>query len=52
MVTVKEADLAKAIKIIKFRIKHHEAHGCGDNTMRDKATLKKQERIRELRKQK
>jgi len=37
------------IKLTKFRIKHHEFHGCGDNVMRDKQILKKQERKKSLR---
>ncbi len=51
MVNVKDVDLEKAIKLTKFRIKHHEKHGCGNNVMQDKNTLKIQERKRELRKQ-
>jgi len=50
MVKVKEVDLDKAIKLTKLRIRHHEKHGCGINAMQDKATLKKQERKKELRK--
>ncbi len=34
----------RAIKITKFRIKHHEKHGCGKNAMEDKYTLQKQEK--------
>ncbi len=41
--------LEKAIKLTKYRIKHHEKHGCGINSMSDKNTLKKQERRKELR---
>ncbi len=39
----------KGIALSKFRIKHHEKHGCGNNAIRDKDTLKKQERARQLR---
>jgi len=49
MVKPWDEDIIKGIKITKFRIKHHEIHGCGDNTMRDKAILKKQERHKQLR---
>ncbi len=45
---VHEKDLEKAIKIQKFRIKHHEKHGNGVNAMQDKIQLKKQERMMEL----
>ncbi len=49
MVTTYHGDrLAKAIKITKFRIKHHEKHGCGTNVIQDKRTLQIQERKREL----
>ncbi len=52
MVSIKLQDLLWAIKVTKMRIKHHEKHGCGTNTMNDKTALKYQERKLELRKQK
>ncbi len=42
----------KGIKITKFRIKHHEKHGCGTCAMQDKEILKKQERHKQQRKEK
>ncbi len=52
MVRFWDIQLEKAIKLSKFRIKHHEKHGCGNNVMQDKKALQKQERKRELRRNK
>ncbi len=43
---VKERE--NAIKLTKFRIAHHEKHGCGKNVMEDKSILLKQERHHKL----
>jgi len=42
----------KGIALTKMRIKHHEKHGCGNNVLADKARLQKQERHKQLRKDK
>ncbi len=47
MVRIKDQDLDKCIKLTKFRIKHHEKHGCGINAMLDKKTLQRQEKKKE-----
>ncbi len=52
MVRFWEVQREAAIKRTKFRIKHHEKHGEGNNAMQDKAILKKQERHHELMKEK
>ncbi len=44
--------IEKGIALTKFRIKHHEKHGNGGPAMQDKDILKKQERHKELRRQK
>ncbi len=49
MVRVIYEDLLKAIKVTKFRIKHHEKHGCGNNVIEDKRVLRIQERLLETR---
>ncbi len=46
--TVLDVNLERAIRITKMRIAHHEKHGCGNNVIKDKECLKKQERKREL----
>lgn len=42
----------KGIKLSKFRIKHHEMHGCATSAMQDKDILKKQERHKQVRAEK
>ncbi len=42
----------KAIKLTEFRIKHHEKHGDGDVTMKEKYILEKQKRHHKLLKDK
>ncbi len=51
---VKPYDIAqeKAVKILKFRIKHHEFHGNGKVAMEDKTNLLKLERKIKIRKEK
>ncbi len=39
MVKVKQLDLEKAIKLMKYRIAHHEKHGNGALAMHEKAQL-------------
>ncbi len=51
MVKPKDELLNWSIKNTKMRIKHCEAHGIGDTAMREKFILKKQERLKELRRQ-
>ncbi len=41
-----------AMKMLKYRINHHEIHGEGDNAMKDKSSLKKLERHDKLVKEK
>ncbi len=48
MVNYWDAQRERAIKITKFRIKHHEFHGNGDIAMHEKQILKKQERALQL----
>ncbi len=50
MVRFWDKEIDRAIKLTKFRIKHHEIHGNGDVAMKEKSILKKQERAKELRK--
>ncbi len=45
-----DIQIDKGIALTKMRIKHHEKHGNGDATMRDKARLQKQERHKQVRK--
>ncbi len=52
MVRFWDVEIDRAIQITKLRIKHHEKHGCGNNVIQDKKILQKQERHRDLRKQK
>ncbi len=49
MVDVWGLAIDKGIKITKMRIKYMEKHGMGDNAIREKNILKKQERHKELR---
>jgi len=44
-----EIEENRAIKLTKMRIKHHEKHGCGNSVIKDKETLKLQERHKSLR---
>jgi len=44
-----DKQIDEAIKVTKFRIKHHEKHGDGDVAMHEKQILRKQERHKELR---
>ncbi len=44
MVKFWEEEIKKAIKITKRRILHCEKHGIGDNAMKEKVTLQKQEK--------
>ncbi len=48
MVKPKYEMLKWSIQNYKMRIKHHEKHGDGKNTMEDKVLLKKAERKKEL----
>ncbi len=52
MVKFWDIQIEKAIKLTKFRIKHHEKHGNGNVAMQDKEILRKQERKQQLRKDK
>ncbi len=44
-----DEEIDKGIIRTKRRIKHCEAHGIGDAVIKEKAILKKQERLRDLR---
>ncbi len=52
MVKYWDEQIEKGIKLTKMRIKHHEKHGNGNNVIQDKKILQKQERHKELRKEK
>ncbi len=47
-----DIQIDKAIALTKMRIKHHEKHGCGNNVIADKSRLQKQERHKQVRKDK
>ncbi len=49
MVRYWDVQIDKGIALTKFRIKHHEKHGCGTCAMEDKNILKKQERHKQVR---
>ncbi len=51
MVKYWDVQIDKGIALTKMRIKHHEKHGCGNSVIQDKEILKRQERNKELRKQ-
>lgn len=44
MVKYWDEERKRAIRILKFRIAHHEKHGNGDVVMKEKSQLKKLER--------
>ncbi len=46
-----DIEIERAIKITKFRIKHHEKHGNGDVVIKEKRILQKQERNQQLRRE-
>ncbi len=52
MVVFWSVQIEKGIKLTKYRIAHHEKHGNGLAAMQDKEILKKQERHKQLRKEK
>jgi len=52
MVRFWDIQIDKGIKLTKYRIRHHEIHGNGDVVMIEKQILKKQERHKQLRKDK
>ncbi len=47
-----DTQIDKGIALTKMRIKHHEKHGVGNAVIKDKAILQKQERHKQLRKDK
>ncbi len=47
-----DIQIDKGIALSKMRIKHHEKHGVGNATIRDKQILEKQERHKKVRKDK
>jgi len=52
MVKYWNVQIDKGIKLTKMRIKHLEKHGDGDGAMQEKRILQKQERHKQLRKDK
>jgi len=52
MVKINEKIRERVIRETKFRIKHYEKHGCGNNVIEEKDRLKKQERHHQLVKEK
>ncbi len=48
MVRIRCNDLDKGIKLTKMRIAHLEKHGDGGSVMQEKQILKKQERQKQL----
>ncbi len=49
MVKPWEIDAQKSIALTKLRIKHMEKHGMGNEVIKEKNILKKQQRAKELR---
>ncbi len=52
MVKVWDIAIDKGIALTKMRIKHMEKHGMGDSVQKEKRILQKQERHKQVRKDK